>query len=442
MPAELAMTNNPHGIQNPDPLGQGGNGMYISFSQENLQISMTVIENEFKVPWLVKHCRYDQHPVPKMWNTIKENFLELNSYPTMENIVSQKNVEVIQNVYDLHELSRDILSVSDIPNYESEIKPRLSYWKKFQNVRYEIHVASVLKSVFERVEFVPRSTIQGERTADLLVYHENVPFLIECTQTKPFLNTMNKMNTTPLDKKLIGCLNRIIHTLEGNWNAYLISLRASLESKILEEIKSEEIKLRNSLTLHNNANERGNLTAIDEALQYGLWFEKFPDMSPENNPSLSLDMVIKNGEVVGTFEEDGEGKRYFKNVKRVGIYNLDALKIKTILNKIEDKFKKKQTEDCSPGIVFMDLDLSKLNPATKEIFYKLLSFGLGIYFKSRYAENIGLVAFTTKTTFIESPNLANCGFLYDNAPRKPFFVKNIHCSLPSNFPLFENSQTE
>jgi len=386
-----------------------------SVSVEEFKQKLTIIESEFSVDWLSTQLKKGKHPAPLIWKALKD-FIE-----------SQGNLS-LPIFLELNELTDDIGYCRSIPNYESEVKPRLFSCAKYHDAKYEMSVARLFKSVFERVEFIPIAP--EKRTADLVVFHKDSPIFIECTRTKPLKGSNSSYYKKAGGKKGIGEGARFLKRLKGaikDHNGSLDVFVILLQTKLIGQISENLIiKLKELVS----AGFRG--VFIKDDFAYALSIQNSPVIPDGENLSLKIPLVLNPGSVEGVIAEEKDGQKHIKNIKRCGIYNLDALQINAALKRFGRKFKKQQTQGCMPGIIFMDLDFSKLDQNDTKLYIKLLSIVLTLYFKKGYGQEIGGVGITHPSILSPVPQKDNS---YIFLRRTSYFVPNPNNSLPHSFPI-------
>lgn len=387
----------------------------IVVSVEEFKKKLSIIESEFSVDWLSTQLKKGKHPVPLIWKALKDH------------IESQKTLS-IPIFLELNELTDDIGYCRDIPNYESDVKDRLFFEAKYDHAKYEMSVARLFKSAFERVEFV--SIEQGKRTADLVVFHQNSPFFIECTRTNPLKDSRPTYYKKAGSKGKIGEGERFLKRLQGaikDHNGSLDVFVILLQTKLIVQISENLLKKLKELV---SDGFRG--VFINDDFSFALSIQDSPIIPEDEELSLKIPLVLNPGSVVGTFTGEKDGKKYFKNIKRCGIYNLSALQINAVLKKFGRKFKRQQTQGHMPGIIFMDLDFSKLDKNDTELYIKLLPIVLTLYFRKGYGQEIGGVGLTHPSFLIPDPKEKN-SYIFSN--RTSYFVPNPNNSLPQSFPI-------
>jgi hypothetical protein len=147
---------------------------------------LTILSQEFGAEWLARSVedvaagQACPHPIPALWARAKELLCAARG---------TGKLGLTEELVALFDLATDLETARSLPGYSSAITPEKLKSLQFEDDCYPVHVAAIAVRSGHAVEFVPTSTVAGERTADLFMRADRDEFYVECKKKASYVES-------------------------------------------------------------------------------------------------------------------------------------------------------------------------------------------------------------------------------------------------------------
>lgn len=314
---------------------------------EDYCVGLQVVEEEFGLDWLRKRSMNSKmpnspgwHPIPTDWKLVSDAFEKSEKTGTLE--TSRALIRIT-------DLGHQLRLVRVLPQYDVVIRPRLTIHDGFSKLEYEIYIASLcVKSGYD-TGFIPQSIVPGERTSDLKIRFNDREILAECVRKESY--KMRDLLDNSVFDQLWKQMSSEIEQLGASHHINVVGL-GDFQEKWIPAIVHETKQF---------------ITAGKE----GIWMDKKAGCALSvrrlDCPSIpfaeGLPVPRDRGPdpifVFGTVATDKAGQKVLININRIDLNFIDSHRLSSVLNTFTGKRQRKQID--SPGILYMDLDVSHVH---------------------------------------------------------------------------------
>ena len=377
--------------------------------------AIRVVEEEFEIKWLTKKANQGKltHPIPMQWKKIKT---ELASYK------SKGVFNISEEIVWLTRFTEDLSIARGLDNYDTAISPRLKE-SDFLKVQYEIYVAAYsVRNGFE-VQFVPTS--QSNRTADLLLTLGNLKLHAECTQRDPYVPFCD------LESRASKLLSTIRGQAYAGLEIIVVALSAFEEDIVPDILKKleERDRTKDECFIHGSG--------------YGIYVHPLPPpegdgywMTAFGTPPFTLrdGIFIPAGQNPAWAEcrvaDDSTGQKYCTGHWRGYLHTINSHNLATLVGTFNRK--RQQIPKEGPGIIFVDLDVSHVNPRDISLYLDILAEGLTRCFSPTVNTRVWAIVLTTIPVPIHTGDGAT---KFITLHRRVKVVRNSYAAMPQNLVL-------
>ena len=385
------------------------------FSIEEYRTYIEIIENEFGTKWLTKKIRqadksgrWSRHPIPKYWKTAKD---------TLNDFENSGVLQVNRDLIALSAFGYHLDKVRPLPNYETTIRPRLK--KEFTKVEFEIYVGALCVRSGYQTEFIPLSTKQKGRSADIKLLTDEKEFFIEATRKDDY--NIQGINNEEIWVNLWHQVADLQAKLRAGHEVLVFPIGMKIGQEHIENILEElKYKILNDI--------EGIWVNVEHG--YGLSIRKLPQPPRSENPAVFLPAGMNPGFAHITIAENEQGQKYATNYNRVAMYSIHSHKLSSVLNTFNVKRQRKQIPDENSGIIYINLDVSQVSNVDVQVYLDFVSTLLKTKLTKNTNTRIGAVVLVTSPLFIET-NVDGNPFI--TLSRASKVIHNPFGSLPEDF---------
>jgi hypothetical protein len=352
---------------------------------EDYLTGVKVVEEEFGLKWLQRKAKATngsglrgQHPIPKDWKDAKE---------ALEVFVNTRSLRVNRGLIALSSFAHDLRLGRSLPNYEIVIRPKLKKWKEFSKTQYEVYIGALCVQSGYYPQFIPPSTIAGERTADLKFLAQGLEVYVECVRKNAYLP---RAIDFALWKSLSENLLALQRELAASHEIIVIALGA-LEERSFPGI----IRIVRQNILHGSEG-----IWVNREMGFGTAIHKLPPSAPGESVGVIIPAGQNPAVAEATIAKDNQGRLYAKDPKRVALYVINSHKLSSIVQSFNDS--RGQIPEGGIGLVYIDLDVAYVVETDVAAYLEIVTAALKTCFTSGTNTRIGAVAVTTAPLFIES----------------------------------------
>jgi len=384
---------------------------------EDYCVGLQVVEEEFGLDWLRNRSMNSKasnsrgwHPIPTDWKLVIDAFEKAEKTGTLE--TSRALIRIT-------DLGHQLRLARDLPQYDVAIRPRLTIHNDFSKLEYEIYVASLCVKTGYDTYFIPQSIVPGERTSDLKIRFNDREIFAECVRKEsykmrdPFDNSVFDQLWQQMSSEMeqLGASHHVIVVglgdFQENWIPVIIHETKQFISTGKEGIWIDK-KVGGALSVR-----RSNLPSIPCAEGLPIPLDRGPD------PKF----------VFGTVATDKAGQKIFININRIDLSFIDSHRLSSVLNTFTGKRQRKQID--SPGILYMDLDVSHIHQDDGVSTYlELITEALNRCFTPNANTRIGAVVLSTGPIFQETMEQSGP---FINRHIRLQVVRNPFAQLPPDF---------
>jgi len=384
---------------------------------EDYCVGLQVVEEEFGLDWLRRRSMNSKapdspgwHPIPTDWKLVIDAFEKAEKTGTLG--ASRALIRIT-------DLGHQLRLTRVLPQYDVAIRPRLTIANDFSKLEYEIYVASLCVKTGYDTDFIPQSIVPGERTSDLKIRFNDREIFAECVRKESY-----KMRD-PLD-------NSVFDQLWKQMSSEMEQLGASHHVNVvgLGDFQEKWIPV----IIHETKQ-------FISASKEGIWIDKkvgcalsvrrlnLPSTPFEEGLFIPPDRGPDPVFVFGTVATDRDGRKILTNKNRIELNFIDSYKLSSVLNTFAGKRQRKQID--SPGILYMDLDVSHVYQEDGVSTYLgLIAEALNRCFTPTANTRIGAVVLSTGPIFQETMEQSGP---FVNRHIRLQVVRNPFAQLPPDF---------
>jgi hypothetical protein len=302
------------------------------------------IEDEFGKSFLDKGANHAhspfgvrQHFVRYHWSRAKQF---LRGLAAEETNLSNESLAIITD------LAAAIRETRELPNFETEIRPRLKDRSTFNAAANEMLVANACKSMGE-VEFVKR--INGIQTPDLKISQDGQPVYVECQRKERIVPGRYSDEERNCSLKVA---EQLASDIPAGSNVFITIIGGGREQ--IEAAAAEAATIVRDLP-------PGKYCMADG--KYCIWTDKIatpPERLPGSDAVIAayLPSGLECGVASADMTVDEHRNHTYTNQKRVQFAFIESHTFKTILNGFNEKRQRGQIPDGSSGVLNFDVDLT------------------------------------------------------------------------------------
>jgi hypothetical protein len=394
----------------------------MDLTPASLQAYVTVIEIVFGAQWLKKR-------VDKAERLGRQKSLRafMRGWKQAKQALAAGTVAELGLSDDLAAfivLASDLLVAQLLPNFDAAIQPRLKSESQFDKASFELHVAAAAKSSGYEVEFVLVSQQQRERTPDLAVRAEVLQLSIECKR-KDSYEPAGSLLEPAWDELNYALYESVFKHLEGLHEFILMNFGEQLASdkipgivelvKRLAEGASDQIVVSRELNCAMSVLYRPpvRVTGNRVAGIPGNWVNRGMHAVMYTTP-------LRLGR---------DGLEYMDEL-RFGLYKVDAHRLESIVQSFNAA--RGQLPKDEVGVIYVDLDVSKVAEADTDIYMRLVGIAIKELFTPQDNTRVGAVVLSGGPLMVRSTQHGR-SVVSIEWPR--YDVRNPYGKLPSDFRL-------
>ena len=353
--------------------------MNRSMSIETIENAMKVTEEEFGVQWLSRQVERGKvnHPIPKQWNTTKNEFASFSSTGTFN---------INEDTVWLNRFTEDLRIARTLGGYQTAIAPRLK-GDDFLKVQYEIYVAAYsVRRGFE-THFVPAS--QYDKTADLHLKFGEHELHAECTQRDPYVPLQN----------LEGRGTKLLEAIRGQDYAGLELIIVAL-SAFEKELVPEILKKLGE-------RDPSRIEQFMHGSGYGIYVHPLPP--PEGDGYWQViggpqpPFTLQNGNFIPAGQnpawsecriaQEPNGQKYCTGHWRGYLHTISSHNLDALIRSFNQK--RRQIPSGESGVIFVDLDVRHVHMRDISLYLDILAQGLIRCFSPTANTRVWAVILTT-----------------------------------------------